>query len=107
MTDSTALVLAADIGDTHATFRFSEIRENVEHETVVEKAYLNQDFDNFRGSLMRVRRTLERLEAESPYRFTLFMAACSGVTYRPHIVSLRSRLAVHPSSWCSEVNGCQ
>ena len=54
MSSDPAVVLAADIGGTHATFRFSEILADGRHETVVEKKYASEDFENIAGLLERL-----------------------------------------------------
>ncbi|MBY0269167.1 MAG: glucokinase [Burkholderiales bacterium] len=58
-----ALVLAADIGGTHAVFRFSELRPDGRHETVIEKSYASRDFENFDSLMNRLFSSSDTLAA--------------------------------------------
>lgn len=58
-----ALVLAADIGGTHAIFRVSERLADGSYLTVAEKSFLSRDFDNFESLMDRLFSTSDMLAA--------------------------------------------
>jgi glucokinase len=59
--DGPALVLAGDIGGTHATFAICALRPDGDHETVVEKSFASRDFDNFDSLMDRLFSTSDTL----------------------------------------------
>ncbi|MGA0114822.1 MAG: glucokinase [Burkholderiales bacterium] len=63
MSTESALVLAGDIGGTHATFRISELRADGGHDTVVEKSYASRDFDSLYSLLERLFSSSDTLSA--------------------------------------------
>ncbi|MGE0558619.1 MAG: glucokinase [Burkholderiales bacterium] len=54
MSTEPALVLAGDIGGTHATFRISELRPDGGYDCVVEKSFASRDFDSLYSLLERL-----------------------------------------------------
>lgn len=60
---SPTLVLAADIGGTHATFRVSERLADGSYLTVAEKSFQSRDFDNFESLMERLFSTSDMLAA--------------------------------------------
>lgn len=61
MSAAPKLILAADIGGTHATFRISTLRPDGTFDTVVEKAYASRDFENFDSLINRLFSTSDTL----------------------------------------------
>ncbi len=75
MNSGPALVLAADIGGTHATFRISEVRADGGHDTVVEKSYASREFENLDGLMERFFSTSDTLAARSRLAATCLAVA--------------------------------
>jgi len=63
MSSGPVLVLAGDVGGTHATFRFSELQPDGSLDTLIEKSFPSRDFENFHGLLERLFNTSDTLAA--------------------------------------------
>ncbi len=63
MSSGPVLVLAGDIGGTHATFRIGELRPDGNFDTVVEKSYASRDYENFDSLINRLFSTSDTLAA--------------------------------------------